>query len=168
MKIIRMPLIILTLFCIGFLYYLFQSTAELSSRVAIHFAADGDAIGWMRRTDYRLSMGVIGIGLPLALALIGAVLCFFFSRRAYWSGPADPPPEDRPHAGVYLLRFLLWLGGWVVCFITGIQYFIVEANNSQPAKLSVAALAAVGVTFLAGVVIWIARLVRALRGSGPV
>jgi len=47
--------------------------------------------------------------------------------------------------------------------VTGIQYFIVAANGNLDAGLSVGSLSAVGVTFLAGVVIWIARLAGALR-----
>ncbi len=155
---------ILILCCMGFLFYLFQSMPDLPLRVAVRFAGDGHATGWMKRSEYRYWMTVIGISLPLVLGLLGAVLCWLFSRRAYReSREGQPTPGDLPHAGVYLLRYSLWLGSWVACLIAGIQYFIVAANDNLDAGLSVGSLSAVGVTFLAGVVICIARLAGALR-----
>jgi len=155
---------ILTLFCLGFGYYLVQSTSGLPPRVAVYFAASGRATGWMNHTDHLLLMTAIGIGMPIVLIFIGAVICIFSCLRAHRPDPAgEPPSTEVLPAGVYIMRYLLWLACWVVCFAAAVQFFILQANSTLPAELSVGSLLAVMVSFCAVAVVWFSKLAAALR-----
>ena len=164
MKIVRAPALMLMLLCLGFWYYLVQSTAGLPLRVAVLFAANGRATGWVTRSDHLLLMGTIGIGLPIVLAFVGAVICLVSFVRANRPHPEDERPsvECLP-SGAYVFRYLIWLACWVVCFAAALQFFIAQANSSLPANLSVGSLLAIAVSFCAVVVVWCSKLAAALR-----
>lgn len=155
---------ILALFCLGFCFYLVQSTSGLPPRVAVHFAANGRATGWMNHTDHLFLMTAIGVGLPMVLAFIGAVICIVSCLRAYRPKPeGQPPSTEILPAGVCIMRYLLWLACWVVGFAAAVQFFIVQANSTLPAELSIGSLLAVTVSFCAVVVVWFSKLAAALR-----
>jgi len=159
-----MPMMFLALLCLGYWYYLVQSTADLPLRVAIFFGSNGRATGWLTRTDDLHLMEAIGIGLPVVLAAVGMVFCLLsligagLRRLGGSSLSAEHPPT-----GPFIFRYLLWLGCWVVGFAFAVQYFIAQANSSLPATMPVTSFLAVVVSFCAVVVVWCSKLAATLR-----
>ena len=155
---------ILILFCLGFWLYLVQSTSGLPLRVAVHFAASGRATGWISRGDHLLLMVALGMGLPVVLAVMGAVVCFLSCLRTNRTSPeTEPSAVERLPANFCIFRYLIWLACWVVGFAAGVQNLIVQANSSLPASLPIASLLALVVSFCAVVVVWFSKLLATLR-----
>jgi serine/threonine-protein kinase len=156
------PSVALLTLCFGFLWYLASSSAELPDRVATHFGFGGEPDGWMSRQAAVTFTGVMGIGLPfllIALAWLIRVLppsLINIPRREYWLAP-----ERRPYATALLFRHMLWLACLVVCFMGGIHYTLVRANQTVPPHMPNSLIWPMLAGFLAAMAVWIITLLRA-------
>lgn len=84
------PVVALLASCLGFLWYLASSSAELPDRVATHFGFGGEPNGWMSRQGTVTFMAGMGIGLPLFLLGVASLVRVLSAslinipRREYW------------------------------------------------------------------------------------
>ena len=79
-------------------------------------------------------------------------------NRDYWLSI-----ERRRHTVDDLFAHSLWLSCLTLAFVGGVHFLIVHANNQMPRQLSTALILGLAGGFLAGLVIWIWRLVRRFR-----
>jgi uncharacterized membrane protein len=164
MKSLRTSIIILALLYACFLWYWAWSAAQLPETVATHFNAHGEPNGWMSRYANQRFMLFFGLCFPLLIVLLCYATRFMPSslvnipHRDYWLAP-----ERRGETSDYLVRHSLWLACLAVCFVIGIQYSIVQANNQNPPHLSMPMILAVVVPFLAGTVIGVVIQMRHFR-----
>jgi hypothetical protein len=161
MKSTRIPLLVLALLCGGYLWGLVGSAPLLPERVATHFGAKGEPDQWMDRATVVLIMGTAGVGLPLLLAGFAfatrrlPIWSINLPNRDYWLAP-----ENEQRARDYILAYMVWLACLVVCFMAGLYYVTVQANQQTPVRLPGTAIGLVFMTFLAGFVLWITRLLK--------
>jgi len=140
------------------------SGSQLPDRVATHFNGGGEPNGWMSRSGHQGSMLVFGLAFPMLFVLLSYATRFLprglvnIPYRDYWLAP-----ERRAETSNYLVRQSLWLACLAVCFVIGLQFSIVHANQQHPPHLSVAVLLATVVPFLAGTMIWAFMLMRHFR-----
>lgn len=159
MRILALPLLCLTLLYAGFFASLAWAAGKLPPVVASHFNAAGQPDGFLDRSAHLLAMAGLGVGLPL-----GMVGIFFVSRwlptsvinlprRDFWLAP-----ERRGATHAYLDRQALWFGCLCVLFVAGLNYLVVQANLQQPAQFPPAGLLVLVGGFIAGTLVWVARL----------
>lgn len=136
MKSLRTPTTILALLyacCMGCWAW---SAPQLPETVATHFNAHGEPNGWMSRSANQMFMLLVGLCFPLLIVLLCCATRFMPSglvnipHRDYWLAP-----ERRRETSDYLVRHSLWLACLAVCFVIGIQFSIVHANNQNPPHL---------------------------------
>jgi uncharacterized membrane protein len=164
MKSLLLPAIILALLYQCFLGYWAWSRSQLPERVATHFNAHGEPNGWMSRSTHQTFMLVFGLALPLFIVVLSYATRFLppflvnVPHRNYWLAP-----ERRRETSNYLVLHSLWLACLAVCFVIGLQFSIVHANNQEPPHLSMPMILAVVVPFLAGTASWVLVLRRHFR-----
>ena len=160
-KTLRVPFIVLTLACIGFLLYLFLSASLLPERVATHFAGSGQPNGWMSRSGHLLFTRLFGLGLPLFTVGLCYAIRFFpvgrisLPRREHWLAPGR-----REETFAYLFRHSLWMASLEVGFVAGIHYLVVQANRAHPVNLPTTYSLGLVIAFAVGAGTWIFSLVR--------
>jgi uncharacterized membrane protein len=144
--------------------YWARSAPQLPETLATHFSAHGEPNGWMSRSDNQMFMLIFGLCFPLLIVLLCNATRFLprglvnIPHRDYWLAP-----ERRRETSNYLILHSLWLACLAVCFVIGLQFSIVHANNQEPPHLSMPMILAVVVPFLAGTVIWVVILMRHFR-----
>jgi hypothetical protein len=132
--------------------------------VATHFNGGGEPNGWMSRSDHQKFMLIFGLAFPLLVVLLCYLTRFLPSglvnipRRDYWLAP-----ERRKETSDYLVRHSLWFACLAVCFVIGLQYSIVQANQQTPPHLSTMVFLALVGSFLAGTAVWVVVLCRHFR-----
>ena len=140
------------------------SGSQLPERVATHFNSAGEANGWMSRSGHQMFMLVFGLAFPMGIVLLSYATRFLprgmvnIPHRDYWLAP-----ERRRETSSYLAHHSLWLACLAVCFVIGLEFSIVQANRQHPPHLSLSALLAVVVPFLAGTMIWVLIVMRHFR-----
>jgi uncharacterized membrane protein len=156
--------IILALLYACFMGYWAWSAPQLPELVATHFNGHGEPNGWMSRFANQMFMLLFGLCFPLLIVL----LCY--ATRFLPSGLVSIPhpdywlaPERRRETSYYLVGHSLWLACLAVCFVIGIQFSMVQANNQNPPHLSMPMILAVVGSFLAGSVICVVVLMRHFR-----
>lgn len=156
------PVVALLALCLGFLWYLAASSAELPDRVATHFDFGGKANGWMSRQATVTFMGAMGVGLPLLLVSMASLVRVLppsminIPRRDYWLAP-----ERRSQTAMLLFRHMLWLACLIVCFMGGIHYTLVRANQTVPPHMPSGLIWPMVAGFLVAIGVWIITLLRA-------
>ncbi len=145
-------------------FFSFNSSANLSEKVAIHFAADGTADDWTSREQYRVFILLALISLPSLLVGVMAGLPRLTDGRGqipnceYWfSGERRQATED------FLLRHSCWLGCMTVAVIYGIHIFILRANATTPPRLEYDHFIAMISLYLIGLGWWMGLLLRRFR-----
>jgi len=155
MRMIRAPTLVLGLLYLCFFGCLTSSSSHLPSRVATHFDGSGRPNGWMSRTSHLRSMIVFGLAFPLfvpAMIYAGRFLpdrFYNLPRRDYWLAPAR-----RPETMAYLFRHSLWFSSMALCFVIGIHFLTIRANNLAQAHLSTPLVLLLAGCFLAGTAVW--------------
>lgn len=155
------PVVALLALCLGFLWYLASSSAELPDRVATHFGLGGEPNGWMSRQATVTFMRVMGIGLPLLLVGVASLVRILppsminIPRRDYWLAP-----ERRSQTAMLLFRHMLWLASVVVCFMGGVHYALVRANQTVPPHMPSGLIWPILAGFLAAIGVWSIALLR--------
>ncbi len=170
MKTISVPATILGVLCLAFLGFLVWSAQQLPEQVATHFGIHGNPDGWMQRSTALKFMGGFGIGLPLLMVVLSFAIRFIpanlvnIPHREYWLGP-----ERRESTYAFLSQRLIWLVCLLVCFMAGIQWVTIEANNSTPVRMPSGSFLMILGAFLAGMAVWIVGLLRHFKRpkAGP-
>jgi len=161
MKRVLTPVIIFGLLYLVFVGHLTASSSGLPERMATHFGSGGQPDGWGSRGDYVRFMMVFGLAFPLFPAAICYVARFLPDRlwniphRDYWFAP-----ERRKETLAYLFGHALWLAPLMAGFVIGMHLMTVRANRLAEPQLSMAMVLAMTVIMLAGVAVWLVRLIR--------
>ena len=140
------------------------TTDHLPAQIASHFGAGGAPNGWMSRNFYLLFMLAFAVILPIVIVLSMGVLprwmpnAINLPNRAYWLDP------DRREATLdYLAAHACWLGSLMVVFITAIHFLLIDANATQPPRLSLQPFITVLVIFVVAMGLWMTTLVLHFR-----
>lgn len=150
----------------GLLYLVFigclaASSSGLPERMATHFGAGGQADGWGSRGDYVRFMMVFGLVFPLLVPAICYAARYLPDRlwniphRDYWFAP-----ERRRETLAYLFAHSLWLSPLLAGFVLGLHFTTVHANRLAEPHLSMGTVLAMTGIMLAGVAVWLVRLIR--------
>lgn len=130
-----MPLLVFSALLVATAAYFFSGTGVMPERVAVHFAADGSANGFMTREGYRQFMIEFGLGVPLGTALIVAILPALIPTRVnlpnkdYWMAP-----ERRAQSLAFLSGHGFWLGCLLLLLMSGVHRLVVAANMGDAAQ----------------------------------
>jgi uncharacterized membrane protein len=160
------PALVLVLFYACFLAFWAWSGPQLPERVATHFNGSGEPNGWMSRSTSQNFMLIFGLVFPLFVVLLSSIVRFLpvsvinLPHREYWLAP-----ERREETIDYLLWHSLWFACLSVCFVIGMQYSIVKANQQTPPHLDTSFLLRMAGLFLAGTVVWVLILIQRFRHS---
>jgi len=159
------PLLVFAALLVATAAYFFSGTGVMPDRVAVHFAADGSANGFMTREGYRQFLIEFGLGVPLITALIVAVLPALIPGRVnlpnkdYWMAP-----ERRAQSLAFLSGHGFWLGCLLLLLMSGVHRLVVAANTAEAAqRLDNGSFAWMMVLFGAGMVAWAATLMLRFR-----
>ncbi len=161
MKTSRIPVVIFALLLIGYVLFLCYTFSLLPERMATHFGASGRPNGWMRRSSAVVLQGVIGLVVPLIIAVVFWAIRFVpvrainFPRRDFWFAP-----ERRDETCLYLSRQGLWLGSLMVGLQAVVWWQVVEGNRAGAAQLSTSGFWAALAVFGAAMIVWVLGLVR--------
>ena len=166
MKTRAMPLVIFVALYGFFIGYMVYSIPGMPDPVASHFDAAGRPNGWMSRSSFVTFMAIFGMAFPLFVVGLSFVARFLpdslqnIPRKAYWLAP-----ERRDATFAYLLRHSLWFACMALCFVIGIYFSVIQANQQQYAVLSPAFILSLAGSFLAGTIIWGVMMLRRFRSS---
>lgn len=133
---------------------------RLPERVASHFGPMGHADGWMSRTAYLGTFVGFVCGLSIFLPTVFYCVRFLpasginLPNRDYWLAP-----ERRAETYRILFQVGIWLACFQVLLMLGLHLLVVEANASQPPRMSDAVFV-LGGSFLLAIGILIYFLVR--------
>jgi uncharacterized membrane protein len=159
MKLI-IPLTALALSYLLFFEYLNISYQSLPDKVASHFGIDGQPNGWMPRDVLVEFMAGIGFFLPLIIIIVMGSIGWMpvklvnLPNRDYWLGPAQ-----RKATADWFLRHGIWFATLNVLFITGTHWLVVQANTGDAQLKPMNLLLVIG-SYLAGICLWLALLLR--------
>jgi len=140
------------------------TSGQLPAQVASHFGAGGVPTGWMSRNDYRLVILAVAVVLPVVVVLGSTLLPRFkdarinIPNRDHWLAPARREATFR-----YLASHAYWLGSLLVVFIAAIHLLLLDANATQPPRLSSPLLFTLLVLFMVALAVWIATMAMHFR-----
>ena len=146
------PAVVLLMLYLCFICCVILSDSQLPDRMATHFDFNGQPNGWASRSSYMLFIISFGTGIALFIVFVGFVLRFApnelisLQNREYWLAP-----EHRAKTMAYILRQMLWLACWWVCFVIGMHLSIIDANNLVPVQLPFWEFCGILAIFLAGI-----------------
>lgn len=152
--------IVLAVACAIYLLGLALSAPKLPERMASHFGISGTANDWMSREAYLVLMAAAGLGMTALFSLISWTMrtapasAMNLPHKEYWLAP-----ERRAATGDELVRRFVWFASMTLMFLLVVHLLVVQANNSEPARLSNAIWVWLAV-FLAFTVVWIVSMVR--------
>jgi hypothetical protein len=161
MKMFRSPALVLGLLYLCFFGCLASSSSQLPERVAIHFGAAGQPDDWTSRAGYLQSAASFGLIFPLFVPAIVYVIRFFpnqslnFPHRDYWLAPSR-----RAETMAYLFRHSLWFSSMALCFVIGLHYLSMRANQLTPTQFSTPLVLALAGGFVAGTGVWVVSMLR--------
>jgi hypothetical protein len=147
----------------GLILTLVVSSQQLPPRVASHFNGAGVPDGWMSRPAYLATMAAVGIGLALLqLGVFYGVRYFPASivnlpHREYWLAP-----ERRAETSAVIFRAGIWLAIFISIFVLAIHLLVVDANRSQPVRLSTSVWWLLA-SFLSMLAVWSFALIQYFR-----
>ncbi|HEX4328413.1 MAG TPA: hypothetical protein VH105_16445 [Burkholderiales bacterium] len=161
-----LPVLVFVILLLATAAYFFSGSGLMPERVAVHFAADGSANGFMTREGYRQFLLEFGLGVPLGTALIVAVLPALIPTRVnlpyknYWMAP-----ERRAQSLAFLSGHGFWLGCLLLLLMSGVHRLVVAANAGDAAAqhLDNGGFAWVMGLFGIGIALWAATLMLRFR-----
>ncbi len=135
---------------------------QLPPHVAAHFALNGIPDHWLDRDSYLALMLFLVAVMPLAGALVVAILIrnapvlINIPNRAYWLAP-----ERRAATVAFVTTGGLWVNAAFALFLAGVHRLVVNANEAQPPRLAAVpvGLLIAGVVTIS-LVTWIAIYLR--------
>jgi uncharacterized membrane protein len=137
---------------------------HLPERIATHFGLDGQANGWMTRTAHVRFMLGFGLGLPLFMLALSAIITRLggaglnIPNRDYWLAP-----ERRAQTLAFAQRKMVWFASLLVGFFAIINHLTVSANTRAPAALSGTEMWLPIALIFVAIGIWAALLIRPFR-----
>jgi len=164
MKTLRVPAIVFGLLLIGYIVFLVCTVSLLPQRMATHFDASCHPNGWMSRSSAVVFQGVIGLILPLIIAVAFCALRFVptrginFPNRDFWFAP-----ERRSETCAYLSRHGLLLASLLVLLQGVVWYQLIEANAKSIPQLSSSGFLVVLGVFGVAMIAWVMRLFSHFR-----
>ncbi|MCE9608772.1 MAG: DUF1648 domain-containing protein [Chthoniobacter sp.] len=159
-----LPLLALATLILGFATDVLLTAHQLPVQLATHFGTDGQANGWMARAGHVRFMLGIGLGVPLSIVLIIAIVSRLggaglnIPNRQYWLAP-----ERRAQTLAFVQRQMVWFACLLVLFFVMIHHLILWANAHTPAMLSPSGLWIPIALFLAAIVAWTVAFIRPFR-----
>jgi hypothetical protein len=156
-------LIALAIIQTGVLLTIVLSSQQLPPRVASHFNGAGVPDGWMSRPAYVATMAAVVVGLALLQVGIFYSIRYFPSsvinlpHREYWLAP-----ERRTETMEVMFRAGIWLAIFISVFMLVIHLLVVDANRSQPVRLSSFVWLLLAI-FLVAVLFWTIALIQRFR-----
>ena len=131
---------------------IYMTTLAWPEPIATHFAGDGLADGWMSRNGYQIFMLAFSLGLPL---ILWAPITYL---PKIWPQALNLPNKEkllqthsiRETFGI-LDTFGLRLGLLAEILVLAIHYCVWEANQHQPARLSMSLFLPILVSGLVGI-----------------
>ncbi len=144
-------------------YFITQTTSHLPGVIASHFDAGGNPTAYITRTSYLHFVLSLGIGVPLTLAVLLAIV---YSRAAdmklpnrdYWLAP-----ERIGGTRDLLVAHGIWFGSLLISMVCYVHWLELKANGQQPAHLPNALAYAGLLIFFLITVGWMAALLLAFR-----
>lgn len=140
--------------------FILLSSPSLPPVVASHFAAGGDANGFMPRNVYLGLMLLMAVGIPLLLAL-GQHLVrrvpphrVSLPNRDYWLSP-----ERTAETFAFLQNHGIYFSALMAVFLCFIHWLVVRANTLQPPHFSTSLFITGLVFFLLAIAVWIGVLI---------
>lgn len=156
MKSSRIPAVLLLASCVGFLWFTFRSVSLLPDPVATHFDLSGQPDGWMSRAGAITFVQAMGLGLPLFIVALSAMIRFLpagminIPNREFWLAP-----ERRAETASRMSAAMLWLACLLVCFLAGMHCLTIVANRTVPAHMPASGLWIILAAFLVCLGVWI-------------
>jgi hypothetical protein len=135
--------------------FVLLSGSSLPPVVASHFAASGEANGFIPRRVYLGLMLVLTVGLPLLLVCVHGAVRFINPRfinlphREYWLAP-----ERVAATLAFLQSQSIYFAALLAVFLCFVHWLVVRANAVQPPHLSASSFVAGLVVFLVALVVW--------------
>ena len=139
--------------------FILLSVQSLPPVVASHFAAGGNANGFMPRNAYLGLMLFMALGVPFLLALGHRLIRFVpphlvnLPNRDYWLAP-----ERTAETFAFLHNHGIYLSVLLAVFLCFIHWLVVRANQLQPPHFSPSLFVTGLVLFLVAVTVWIGLL----------
>jgi len=136
----------------------------LPPMVAAHFAASGQANGFMQRPNYLAFMLIFVTGFPaLVVTSISAVYRGSGERMNLPNGDWWLAPQRRDATLAFLVAHTQWLGSLLVVFLCLVHRQVLQANDVQPPRLSGSMLISTIGPLLLMMGLWFAALMLRLR-----
>ena len=144
--------------------FVVDSSQSLPAVLASHFAAGGQANGYMSRSTYVVVALLLGVGIPLFTALLPLAMArtggagVNIPNRAYWFA------AERREATIADIQMRSQCFACLLAlFLAYLHWLLVQANARHPAVLSLPAFFAGLGTFLFALALW-ARSLNARFG----
>jgi uncharacterized membrane protein len=154
-KSVALPAYLLLILALAFVGFLAWSAPKLPEQVATHFGFSGNPDGWSQRSAALWLMGGFGLGLPLLIVAISWALPLLpvssinMPNREYWLA------SERRDGTYQIIRCqMLWLACLLVCFMAGLHWLTIQANNRIPVRMPTPLFLAILGAFLAGMAVW--------------
>jgi hypothetical protein len=134
---------------------------SLPARVASHFNGANQADGWMERQGYVTFMLAFGTLLPAFLTFVFWVVkfagpnSFNVPNPEYWRSP-----ENFPRATKFMFNHSFWFLAVLWIFLAGMNYSVVQAQQSNPPVLSPTWTLLLMGYFFAALVVWIVSMLK--------
>ncbi|MFI4981915.1 MAG: DUF1648 domain-containing protein [Nevskiales bacterium] len=144
--------------------YVAATSNVLPSLVASHFAASGEANGFMSRVNYVAFMLIFVTGFPsLVVTVMSSVYRSSRERMNLPNGDYWLAPPRLDATVEFLVAHAQWLGALLVVFICLVHRLVLQANAHFPAQLPNSILSTGIVPLMIMIALWIAVLMRRLR-----
>jgi hypothetical protein len=147
--------------------FIWISSRTLPELVASHFAASGNATGFLPRSLYlRLTLILVvlaplGMNILASLSLRGANARINLPNRDYWLAP-----QRRFESVQFVRRQVARLGLMLIIFFCYVHWLVVRANTLTPPVLSSPWFITGLFAFMLSAVIWAVIFLRRFRADG--
>lgn len=161
------PALVFALLIIGNVVFLGCTVALLPQRMATHFDANGQPNGWMNRFAAVSFQGVVGLSIPLIIAVAFCAVRFVspeklkVPHRNFWFATGR-----QAETCTYLSRQGLWLASLMIALQSMVWYELIESNSAKIPQLSSLKFLTILGAFGLAMIIWVLRLFRHFAKPG--
>jgi uncharacterized membrane protein len=134
---------------------------QMPERMASHFAADGSVNGWQSRSAFFVLMllvtstsAIVGFLAPRQIAAKSNAR-INLPHRDYWLAP-----ERRAETMQFISSTMAWFACGILFVLISGTFLALQANLSPPRRFNSEAMVIVLVSFLAGLLALIVRMIR--------
>lgn len=160
----KFAILFLCLALAGFILSVFSLAPSLPEQIATHFNANGEADGWMTRTQHVTYFSLVGFGLPLFLMGMCYATRYLpatalnVPNAAYWRSK-----ENYLRACQILFEWSVWLSVATLIWLAMLHYQLIDANRTQPPVLNTQNLIAITALYLGFLLIAVVGLLAKYR-----